>query len=311
MGTGRRLKVLRWVGLVLFAIAAALFIALLMIVPAMGLKVPGLFRHYPKEWFAAALVVAFKGAKDLAAARSPDDPTARRTRQVLDVVDLASRWALDGGLVIALSFLCAVMMATWLPHYLTWPWCRDEDTFATLALSWENGIRPYRDILAYNFPGHIYLHWLIGKVFGWGRTVPFYALDSAAVLSLGVALTIWSRRRLGGWLPGLVAYVAFLDFYLSLEYHSVAERDWHATLASALALMALEAWPGRTTLWVAAMLQAAALTIRPHAAFFLPAMLSAIAERPAPCRRANRMDHCPVPFHRLWLRSADRPGTSW
>ncbi len=281
MGTGRRVKVIRWLCLVLFAIAAGLLIALLMIVPAMGLKVPGLFRDYSNEWLALALAAAFKGAQALLAVRSPDDPAARRTRWFLDLVDLGSRRALAGGLVIVLSFVIAAMMATWLPHYLTWPWCRDEDTFATLALSWENGIRPYRDIPAYNFPGHIYLHWLIGKVFGWGRTVPFYALDAAAVLLLGVALTIWSRRRLGGSLPGLVAYAAFLDFYLSLEYHSVAERDWHATLAPVLAIMALEVWPGRISIWAAAMLQATALTVRPHAVFFLPAMVSAIAERPA------------------------------
>ena len=53
------------------------------------------------------------------------------------------------------SHLATGMLASWALHYLTWPWCRDEDTFATLALSWDAGIRPYRDIRAYNFPGHI------------------------------------------------------------------------------------------------------------------------------------------------------------
>ena len=173
------------------------------------------------------------------------------------------------------------MIATWAPHYLTWPWCTDEDTFATLALSWDSGIRPYRDIRAYNFPGHTYLHWLIGKTFGWGRPTIFYALDVTAVLALGAALITWSRRRLGGWLPGLVAYLAFLDFYLCQDYLQVAERDWHVTLCAALALMTLEGWPGRPAIWIAAALQAAAMTTRPHAALFLPAMASAITERPA------------------------------
>ena len=188
--------------------------------------------------------------------------------------------ALDGGLALAVALFATALLASWAPHYLTWPWCRDEDTFATLAQSWDAGIRPYRDIRAYNFPGHIYLHWLIGRALGWGRTVPFYALDVAAVLALGAALTVWSRRRLGGVLPGLVGYVAFLGFYLSQDFHQVAERDWHATLGAALALMTLEACPGRPSLWIAAGLQAAALTIRPHAILFLPAIVSAIAERP-------------------------------
>src|SRR5262249_51459106 len=55
--------------------------------------------------------------------------------------------------------------------------------------------------------------------------------------------------------------------------------DWHATLAVSLGLMALEAWPGRAGLWIAAALQASALLFRPHALLFLPAMVSAIAER--------------------------------
>ncbi|MGC8639793.1 MAG: hypothetical protein ACP5XB_07970 [Isosphaeraceae bacterium] len=168
----------------------------------------------------------------------------------------------------------------------TWPWCRDEDTFATLAQSWDAGIRPYRDIRAYNFPGHIYLHWLLGRTLGWGRTQAFYALDVAALLVLGAALWAWSRRRLQGTLSGLLAYVAFLSFYLSLSYHEVAERDWHATLAAALAIMTLESWPARWAIWTASALEALALVIRPHAILFVPAILSAIAERPRGVRAA-------------------------
>ena len=111
-----------------------------------------------------ALVVAFKGAHAFVAARPVDDPAATRARRFLDRLDAGSSRALDGGLVLAVALCATVLLASWVPHYLTWPWCRDEDTFATLALSWDAGIRPYRDIRAYNFPGHIYLHWLIGRV---------------------------------------------------------------------------------------------------------------------------------------------------
>jgi len=273
-------KLLRWIRLVSAAIAAGLAILALVILPALVGFLPHVIRGYPLEWSAVALVVAFRGAHAFVAARTADDPAASRVRRFLDCLDAGSRWALDGGLVLALALFATGMLASWAPHYLTWPWCRDEDTFATLAQSWDAGILPYRDIRAYNFPGHIYLHWLIGRVLGWGHTVPFYALDVAAILALGAALTVWSRRRLGGSLPGLVGYVIFLGFYLGQEYHQVAERDWHATLGAALALMALEARPGRPALWIAAALEAAALTIRPHAVFFLPAIFSAIAERP-------------------------------
>jgi hypothetical protein len=278
-----RQKLVRWLRLVTAAIAAELAILALMILPDLVGFLPCAIPGSPLEWSAVALVVVFRKAIAFVAARRVDDPAAARVRRFLDRLDAGSRWALEGGLVLALALFSTGMLASWAPHYLTWPWCRDEDTFATLAQSWDAGIRPYRDIRAYNFPGHIYLHWLIGRALGWGHTVPFYALDVAAILALGAALTVWSRR-LGGSLPGLVGYVTFLGFYLSQDYEQVAERDWHATLGAALALMALEVWSGRPSLWIAAALEAAALTIRPHAVFFLPAIGSAIAERPRPGR---------------------------
>ena len=94
-------------------------------------------------------------------------------------------WVLNGPLTIALILLCGFQLATWIPHYLTWPWFADHDVFATLALGWEHGQLPYRDLACNNFPGSIYLFWLIGKLFGWGRTVPFYAVDASFVLIFG------------------------------------------------------------------------------------------------------------------------------
>jgi hypothetical protein len=283
---GQSAKLLRWLRLVTAAIATGFAILALMILPALVGLLPHAIRDYPLEWSAVALIIAFRGAQAFVAARTVDDPAATRARRFLDRIDAGSNWALDGGLALALALFATALMASWAPHYLTWPWCRDEDTFATLAQSWDAGIRPYRDIRSYNFPGHIYLHWLIGRALGWGRTLPFYALDVAALITLGVALTVWSRRRLGGSLPGLVGYVTFLGFYLSQDFEQVAERDWHATFCAAIALMTLEAWPGRQALWTAAALEAVALTIRPHAVFFLPAIGSAIAERPRTARDA-------------------------
>jgi hypothetical protein len=277
---------MRWALLVAGAITVGLAILGIMILPTLVNFLPYAIRGYPLEWSALGLALAFIQARSFVGSRTANDPAAARVRQALNLLDAGSSRAFHGGLVIALALLASAQLLSWAPHYLTWPWCRDVDTFATLALSWDSGIRPYRDIRSYNFPGHIYLHWLLGRAFGWGRTVPFYAFDLAAVLALGVVLLIWSRRKLDGFLPGLFGYFTFLGFYLCREYHGVAQRDWHASLGAALSLMALEFWPRRPALWTAAALQAAALTIRPHAVFFLPAICSALAARRRPARDA-------------------------
>src|SRR6476646_2332631 len=80
-------------------------------------------------------------------------------------VRLAERIAagvLNGPLTVALVLLCGFQLVTWIPHYLTWPWFADHDVFATLALGWEHGQVPYRDLAGNNFPGTIYLFWLLG-----------------------------------------------------------------------------------------------------------------------------------------------------
>ncbi len=171
---------------------------------------------------------------------------------------------------------------------------RDSDTFATLAQSWDAGILPYRDIRAYNFPGAIYLFWVLGKVAGWGRTWPLYAVDAAALILLGVILAAWSRRCLGRLLPGVSAYLIFLTFYLSLDFETVAERDWHASLCVVLGLLILEAWPGRASRVISALLAALALAIRPHVVVFLPALWAAVAEGIGrPRHRADRRSSAP------------------
>ena len=101
-----------------------------------------------------------------------------------------------------MALLCLGLLITWIPHFLTWPSFRDADTFAIMAQSWDRGILPYRDIRSFNFPGVIYLAWILGKLFGWGRTVPLYAFDAACIVLLGMAMISWSRRRLGGADPG-------------------------------------------------------------------------------------------------------------
>ncbi len=184
-------------------------------------------------------LTAYGIARRLSAAESGQ--AGDRARRGLAWVDSWVDWALPRGLMIALGVACVWLLAAWVPHYLTWPLSRDEDTFAVLAMSWDHGILPYRDIRAYNFPGETYLFWMLGKVFGWGRIVPFYAVDAGCVVLLGGVLVGWSRKTLGGILPGLIGYLAFLSFYLNQLFEITGERDWHTAFLMTVGIMILQA----------------------------------------------------------------------
>jgi hypothetical protein len=192
--------------------------------------------------------------------------------------DRVARLALSGPLSVALGGLCAYQLLTWVPHYLTWPWFSDHDVFATLAFGWEHGQLPYRDLAANNFPGTVYLFWLIGKLFGWGRTMPLFAVDAAFVVTLGALLLCWSRRRLGSSLPGLAGYAIFLTYYLSLNFTLVAQRDWHGPFFLVAGVLLVEAFPGRSSRVISAMTTATAFAIRPQVVLLVPAMVLALAE---------------------------------
>ena len=239
------------------------------------------------EAMASALVAAYLITERLATSNvGPWDCRTRANRSLAWVNSLAECvW--DRGLSMALGVTCGGFLAAWVPHYLTWPWSRDEDTFSVLAMSWDRGILPYRDIKAYNFPGETYVFWLLGKVFGWGQTTSFYAFDSGCVVLLGIVLVCWSRRKLGGAVPGLIGYLAFLKFYLSQPFETTGERDWHVAFLVAMGLMLPQSWPGRWSRLASALTTAMALAIRPHAVLFLPALVSAITE-PWPASGTSR-----------------------
>lgn len=192
--------------------------------------------------------------------------------------DRAAAWLLKGPLAALLVALCGFQLATWVPHYLTWPWFADHDVFATMALGWDRGQLPYRDLVGNNFPGTVYLFWILGKLFGWGRTVPFYAVDASFVLILGATLLAWSRCRFGRFLPGIAGFAAFLTYYLSLDFSRVAQRDWHGPFFIILGLLLTDAFPGPWSRRLAALFTAVALAIRPQVVLFLPALALAVAQ---------------------------------
>src|SRR4051794_40997536 len=186
------------------------------------------------------------------------------------LVERGAAWLLNGPMTVALVALCGVQLATWVPHYLTWPWFADHDVFATLALGWEHGQLPYRDLAGNNFPGTVYLFWILGKLFGWGRTMPFWAVDVAFLLGLGATLVTWSRRRFGHCLPGVVGYATFLTYSLSLDFSQAGQRDWHGPFFMVEGLLLTDAYPGRWSRRFSALTAAIAFSIRPQVILFLP-----------------------------------------
>jgi hypothetical protein len=192
--------------------------------------------------------------------------------------DPAATRLLGTPLTAALGLACAAFLLTWAPHYLTWPLWADTEQFAISAQSWDTGIRPYRDLADFDFPGPIYLLYLLGKLFGWGRTMPFYAADLALLALLAGVLLAWSRHLFDTWIPGLIGVLAWLAYYLGQDYTHVAQRDWQATALTVLGLLALETFPGQWARPVSAMALAAALAYRPQPVLFAPAFLSAVEE---------------------------------
>ncbi len=174
---------------------------------------------------------------------------------------------------VMLLGLSALYFALWLPQYLTWPWWSDHDVFATMALGWSKGLLPYRELLGNNFPGTIYFFWIVGKLTGWGNVVAYNAFDAMLLTVLGLATLVWSRRRFGSWLPGAAALYALSTYYFNLDFAMVAQRDWHATLFVALAMIVLELIPSTSGLLLSAMLAAIGFSVRPQILMFVPGLL--------------------------------------
>ena len=181
---------------------------------------------------------------------------------------------LDGPLAAAVLLLCGFQLATWVPHLLTWPRFVDHDVFETMARSWDHGVLPYRESRGNNFPGTIYLFWLIGKAFGWGKTWTVLAVDAAFVVAFGAAMLRWSRLRSGRVLPGAVGFAAFLSYYLSGDYTLVFQRDWHGPLFLMLALMLADGRRSRLGLAGSALCAAIGFSIRPQVVLLIPAVLA-------------------------------------
>ena len=263
---------MRIVRVTVLGLSCTLGLIVVVLMPDLVWYVPSRIRDNWALAVALSCLMAYAIVRRLAATEPEGRTLGAWAGAGLKRLDTCTDWVLRQGMALALGVLCLGLLLVWVPHYLVWPWARDHETFAVLAQSWEEGILPYRDIRAYNFPGAIYIAWVLGKVFGWGHTVPLHAFDAGCVVVLGLVLAVWSRRRLGGAIPGLIGYLAFLAYYLGQPFDIVAQRDWHTALLVCLGLLVMQARPGRSTRLASALAAALALTIRPHAVLFLPAL---------------------------------------
>ncbi len=198
-----------------------------------------------------------------------------------DRADRLAAWCLQGPLTFALLTLSVVQIVAWLPQYLTWPWWADHDVFATAALGWSQGLLPYRDLLGNNFPGSIYLFWVVGTLFGWGKTAPFYALDALLLLLMLEGILVWSRRRFDSRLPGAVGVLAVLGYVLALDYTQAAQRDGQAPMLTILAILCAETGGVVLGPVLGGLLAAAGWSIRPQTVLLWPALALAIAQTAA------------------------------
>lgn len=196
-----------------------------------------------------------------------NEPSPRLT----DAERSVRAWA--SALVAALGLL---LLGGWVLHYWTWPWWPDLDAYATIAQGWDRGIVPYRDVVIFNFPGQIEVFWILGKAFGWGRTAPYYALDSLLLAAAGVELFLWSRRCFGWAFPGGIGFASLLHYYLGQDYAMVAQRDWQAPLLALLGVLIVQGRSSIASRVVAGVALGLALAMRPHAVLFAPAQVLAI-----------------------------------
>jgi hypothetical protein len=195
-------------------------------------------------------------------------PSAAAVRTWIPSADLVAR-----AFAPALAIWCGLLLARWIPQYLTWPWFGDHGHFAVLAQLWDSGRLPYRDYYTMQFPGEIYLFWVVGKLFGWGNTVAFWAVDAGFVVAFGALLVAWSVRRLGGALPGLVGFMSFLSYYLGLDYQVAGQRDWHAAFFAMSGLILLDWRGGPWSKLVGALSFAVGMAFRPQIVVLAPALV--------------------------------------
>ena len=123
--------------------------------------------------------------------------------------------------------------------------------------------------------------------------LPFMHFDALLVIAFGVILSLWSRRLFGRIAPGLIGYSFFLYYYLGLDYHLAAQRDWHAAFFALLGLLLPDIVVGRRGRIASGAAFGLSLVFRPQMLLLLPALCQSLDQ--APDRSGDQ------PARRYWL----------
>ena len=196
-------------------------------------------------------------------------------------------WIAGAPASILIAGWFTAQLLLWLPQYLTWPIWSDHDVFATAAFGWKHGMLPYRDLLSNNFPGQTYEFFALGELFGWGRPAAFRAFDAMLLIAFSGVMLLWSRRSFGRLLPGWITLGAIFAFYFTQNYPNTAQRDWHAALFALTSVMIPALLPSKTGSLVSGVIFSAALSLRPQALLFLPAVVKEIVASHEPPASAD------------------------
>jgi hypothetical protein len=183
------------------------------------------------------------------------------------------------GRAIAFFFtaIIIVLVAPWAPLYVQWPRWSDHEHFASLAFGWSHGLLPYRDFININFPGEVYLFWVLGHVCGWSAEWSIYAFDLACLAAFAGFLLVWSKRVAGDYVAGLGVLATYLSYYTTLSYFHAAQRDSHTALLALVCALIPMGWHGRRAALVTGLVFAVALVVRPHVIAFAPAVALSLA----------------------------------
>jgi hypothetical protein len=149
----------------------------------------------------------------------------------------------------------------------------DLEHFSLSAHSWENGVRPYRDLIDFNFPGPIYVMWVIGKVFGWDNPMAANLIDILVFITLGLLTFRWSNTVFGSKSTAMMSYLLMARYYMSLDAPRVMQREWYV-IASGIGLLMVLQLTNRCYKYVfAGFVLAVTFVIRPYAVLLLPPVI--------------------------------------
>jgi hypothetical protein len=265
-------RIWRLLGSVVLGLVAVLIV---LIVPSLLWLIPAPLRARPELTLLGLVIVLEAGLRRIWRKL----PGGLRARKGLAAVarahgklEIAAERLMGWPLRVGIGVIVLVWIASWAPHYLTWPFWTDLNHFMDMARNWDRGILPYRDHRAYNLPGQAYLCWLVGKLFGWGNLRLVLVWDVLLLVGVLAGMVRASRVWVGEALPGLVAGLGLTWYLCGAHYAMAAQRDEQASLLLALAWLApwwRFGWRG-TVISIVAF--AAAATLRPQVVLFLPAI---------------------------------------